>query len=250
MTGLLAIGVLLLITNWLFHQVYWRQWVTTLKAQATDGERTWQLISVGFLVGYREGFETVLFLQSLMLDAGGVAVGIGVAIGCLILLALGYAALKVGMKLPYFKILLITAGMIGVVLITFVGATVRAAQTVGWLPVHRLMPGSWPLWTGNWLGLYNTWETVGHAARDDGACSRHLAAGAGRPSAQTPTAGWNARCITRARIRSPPATRPIAGCSRSRGKDHATHHQSARLRAQRPAVATTIAEAVQSQSAR
>ncbi len=159
-TGFLAIGVLLLITNWLFHQVYWRQWVSTLKAQAAEGERVWQLITVGFLVGYREGFETVLFLQSLMLDAGGLAVGIGVAVGCLILLGLGYAALKLGMKLPYFKILLITAAMIGVVLITFVGATVRAAQTVGWLPVHRLMPGSWPLWTGNWLGLYNTWETV------------------------------------------------------------------------------------------
>jgi high-affinity iron transporter len=160
-TGLLAIVILLLITNWLFHQVYWKQWVTTLKAQAQEGESVWQLVTVGFLVGYREGFETVLFLQSLMLDAGGQPVSIGVIVGCSILILLGIAALKVGLKLPYFKILLVTALLIGVVLITFVGGTVRAMQTVGWLPVHRLMPGSWPNWVGTWLGLYNTWQSVG-----------------------------------------------------------------------------------------
>jgi len=159
-TGFLAIGVLLLITNWLFHQVYWRQWVTTLKAQAGQDSSVWQLITVGFLVGYREGFETVLFLQSLVLEAGGKSVGIGVAVGCVMLLVLGVAALRIGMKLPYFKILLITALFIGVVLITFVGGTVRAAQTVGWLPVHRLTSFSWPAWLGNWLGLYNTCESV------------------------------------------------------------------------------------------
>lgn len=156
--GILAIVVLLLITNWLFHQIYWRQWVTALKSQA-EGESAWQLISVGFLVGYREGFETVLFLQSLVLEAGGKSVSIGVAVGALTLLILGIAALRIGMKLPYFKILLFTAIFIGIVLITFVGSTVRAAQTVGWLPVHRLTTLTWPTWLGNWLGLYNTVES-------------------------------------------------------------------------------------------
>jgi high-affinity iron transporter len=158
-TGILAIGVLLLITNWLFHQVYWRQWVTTLKNQA-QGESPWQLVSVGFLVGYREGFETVLFLQSLYLDAGGRSVSIGVAIGLGLLLVLGFAALKIGLKLPYFHILLATAILIGFVLITFVGGTVRAMQTVGWLPVTRLTEGSWPAWMGTWLGLHNTQQSI------------------------------------------------------------------------------------------
>ena len=159
-TGLLAIGVLLLITNWLFHQVYWKQWVTTLKAQAGQDSSAWSLMTVGFLVGYREGFETVLFLQSLALEAGGKSVGIGVLTGAVILFGLGFAALRVGMKLPYMKILLLTALFIGVVLITFVGGTMRSAQTVGWMPVHRLTDSSWPLWMGNWLGLYNTWESL------------------------------------------------------------------------------------------
>ena len=161
-TGVIAIGVLLLITNWLFQQVYWKQWITSLKTQAqSEDESTWTLIMVGFAVGYREGFETVLFLQSLVLDAGGTAVGFGVLFGCVVLVALGFASLKLGLKMPYFKLLMLTAGLIGMVLITFTGTTVRALQTVGWIPVHKLTGGSWPIWTGNWLGLYNTWESIG-----------------------------------------------------------------------------------------
>ena len=159
-TGIVAIAVLLLITNWLFQQVYWKQWITTLKATACEGESVWALITAGFAVGYREGLETVLFLQSLVLEAGGGSVGLGVAVGCVMLIGLGVLSLYVGLKLPYFKLLLITAALIGFVLVTFTGGTVRAMQTVGWLPVHRLLPGSWPAWTGTWLGLYNTWESV------------------------------------------------------------------------------------------
>ena len=161
-TGIIAIGVLMLITNWLFHQVYWKQWITSLKSQAAGDESTaWTLITVGFAVGYREGFETVLFLQSLVLDAGGTSIGLGVLIGCVCLLVLGVAALKLGLKLPYFKLLMVTALLIGLVLVTFTGGTVRAMQTVGWIPVHKLTHGSWPMWVGNWLGLYNTWESFG-----------------------------------------------------------------------------------------
>ena len=158
-TSILAIGVLLLITNWLFHQIYWRQWVCTLKSQA-ERDGVWQLISVGFLIGYREGFETVLFLQSLMLDVGAKPILAGVSVGLVLLTALGMLAIVAGMRLPYFKLLLGTAVLIGIVLITFVGTGVRSMQTVGWLPVHKIVSASWPTWTGQWLGVYNTWETI------------------------------------------------------------------------------------------
>jgi high-affinity iron transporter len=159
-TSVLAIGVLMLITNWLFQQVYWKQWVTSLKSQAS-GDGAWRLITVGFLIGYREGFETVLFIQSLVMDAGGGPVMLGVGAGLVALVALGVAAQVGGLKLPYFQLLLLTAGMIGMVLVTFVGTGVRAMQTVGWLPVHKLANASWPAWVGSWLGVYNSAETLG-----------------------------------------------------------------------------------------
>ncbi len=159
-TSILAIAILLLITNWLFQQIYWRQWVCTLKGHASR-DSAWHLITVGFLIGYREGFETVLFLQGMMMDVGGSPIIIGVVVGSAILIALGWAALVAGMKLPYFKLLLGTAMLIGLVLVTFVGTGVRAMQTVGWLPVHKIVSYSWPAWVGQWLGIYNSWETIG-----------------------------------------------------------------------------------------
>src|SRR5690606_36275477 len=77
--SLIAIGVLLLITNWFFHKVYWVGWMAnfhTRKQQLVGGmvvitiSQTVGLMILGFTSVYREGFETVLFLQSLVLEAG------------------------------------------------------------------------------------------------------------------------------------------------------------------------------------
>ena len=77
--GLIAIGVLLLITNWFFHRVYWSEWIGRFhrqrrKLMANEARvGFWSAQALGLLVlgltsVYREGFETVLFLQSLELS--------------------------------------------------------------------------------------------------------------------------------------------------------------------------------------
>src|SRR5258708_1397990 len=75
-TGLLAIGVLLVVMNWFFHKVYWTGWIAlhTRKKQALVGKTQGPQISkrrlvlglglLGFTSLYREGVEVVLFLQS------------------------------------------------------------------------------------------------------------------------------------------------------------------------------------------
>ena len=80
--GLIAIGVLLLITNWFFHRVYWSEWIGKFhrrrkRLESLDGARLGFLSAqvlglavLGLTSVYREGFETVLFLQSLQLSAG------------------------------------------------------------------------------------------------------------------------------------------------------------------------------------
>jgi high-affinity iron transporter len=42
--------------------------------------------------------------------------------------------------------------------VTFLGSTVRLFQTVGWLPIHPIPSLNLPNWTGQWLGLYPSWE--------------------------------------------------------------------------------------------
>lgn len=163
--SILAVCVLLLVTNWVFHKVYWVQWNTKLRhltsAVKTAGAHRWEwlsLIGVGFLTIYREGFETTLFLQSLMLEGGVRATSIGFGIGLAFIAAIGFAVFKVGAKLPYRKMLVITGVLVVSILITFLGSSVRLFQTVGWMPIHPITWLHIPSWMGLWFGLYPSWE--------------------------------------------------------------------------------------------
>ncbi len=118
------------------------------------------LVGVGFMTIFREGFETTLFMQSLILEAGMPSVLIGLGIGAGLIAAMGFTVFLIGAKLPYRRMLVFTGGLVIFVLFTFVGSTVRLFQTVGWLTVHPIAGLQLPPWTGLWLGLYPTWEGV------------------------------------------------------------------------------------------
>ena len=126
--SLIAIGVLLLITNWFFHKVYWNGWIAnfhTKKRKLIGGSvGQWLgLALLGFTSIYREGFETVLFLQALVLEAGAGVVLSGVALGLGGTLLVGFIVFALQAKLPYKKMLIVTGVMIGVVLLQMVGNT-------------------------------------------------------------------------------------------------------------------------------
>jgi len=165
--SIIAVIILLMVTNWVFHKMYWTEWNAKLRgmtksAKAQQGTRmeTWALVGVGFMTIFREGFETTLFMQSLILEAGMKSVGIGILLGGLLIATLGFAVFYIGAKLPYRKMLVYTGVLVVLVLFTFVGSTVRLFQTVGWLPVHPISGLEFPAWMGVWLGLYPTWEGV------------------------------------------------------------------------------------------
>ena len=163
--SVLAVIILLMVTNWVFHKYYWTGWNARLrdlsKAAQRQRQTRWEsaaLVGVGFMTIFREGFETTLFLQSLILEAGLRPVLLGLALGALFIGAVGFAVFSIGAKLPYRKMLMVTGGLVIFVLFTFIGSTVRLFQTVGWLPVHPVPGLELPAWAGVWLGLYPTWE--------------------------------------------------------------------------------------------
>jgi high-affinity iron transporter len=163
--SLIALGVLLLITNWFFHKVYWTDHLAGFhqrKSQLLRGEagKYLGLMILGFTSIYREGFETVLFLQALVLDAGIWIVLQGVLLGLVGVGAVGIITFKMQTKLPYMKMMVATGVLIGVVLIMLVGNTVRVMQVVAWLPVHPIEGVNFPYWWGQWFGTYPTWEGI------------------------------------------------------------------------------------------
>lgn len=165
--SLLAVCVLLIVTNWVFHKIYWVQWNAKLRhlSKAVENAKSTRvewlgLIGVGFLTIYREGFETSLFLQSLILEGGIRPVGIGLAIGLLFIATIGVAVFKIGARLPYRKMLVVTGVLVVLIMITFIGSTVRLFQTVGWLPIHPITWLDIPSWMGIWFGIYPSWEGI------------------------------------------------------------------------------------------
>ncbi len=169
-TGIVAIAVLLLVTNWFFHRVYWSEWIGRFHRRRKALEkidRTGFLSAqaVGFvLLGltsvYREGFETVLFLQSLQVSAGTATVVEGAALGLALTFAVGAVTFLLQRKLPYKRMLIVTGVMIGFVLVVMVGQTARTMQGVSWLPISPIGAEP-PYWLGVWFGVYPTWETIG-----------------------------------------------------------------------------------------
>jgi high-affinity iron transporter len=164
--SLIAIAVLLLITNWFFHKAYWTGWIASFqskKKRLLSGEAGLivGLVSLGFTSVYREGFETVLFLQALVLDSGtGLVLG-GVGIGLLATVLVGIVTFKVQARLPYMKMLVITGILIGGVLLIMVGKTVHVLQVVGWMGTSPVPGVTTPYWLGTWFGTYATWQGFG-----------------------------------------------------------------------------------------
>ena len=114
------------------------------------------LTMLGFTSVYREGFETVLFLQAIVLEAGAGIVLIGVAIGLAATLAVGYLTIRLQRKLPHKKMLVATGLLILWVLVVMVGTTVQTLQVVGWIPVTPVEGLRLPYWAGLWLGIFPT----------------------------------------------------------------------------------------------
>jgi high-affinity iron transporter len=173
-TGLLAVIVLLVIMNWFFHKIYWGGWMTmhnrrkkTLLESSSDAEVShqkllWGLALLGFTSLYREGFEVVLFLQSYYLRMGGKAVLGGALLGlCFtgIVAALTFVAHR---HLPYRKMLILTGGLLGGVLLVMVGEQAQEMQLAHWIPTTEIsgLTNVIPPWLGLWFSVFPTRETL------------------------------------------------------------------------------------------
>jgi high-affinity iron transporter len=121
------------------------------------------LAGVGAASVYREGFEVVLFLQSLRLRYGSGAVLEGAAVAAVLIAAVGALTFIAHHRMPYKRMLVATGVLIGFVFVGMVGETVQEWQQAGWLgttPVGLHIPN----WIGTWFATFPTLEGLGFQA--------------------------------------------------------------------------------------
>lgn len=168
-TGLLAVVVLMVVMNWFLHRVYWTGWMShhhrrrrRLLEALSGSPRRAVLLGfglLGFTAMYREGFEIVLFLQSLRLKAGSGVVLEGVALGAAATALVGLLTFFANARLPYRRMLIATGILLGFVLVVMVGEGTQEMQLAGWIPTTNAgfaIPG----WMGTWFALFPTVETL------------------------------------------------------------------------------------------
>ena len=158
-TALVAVGVLLYVSHWLFQKTYIHDWKAYLRDHlggAISRGSGFAMMGLAFAAVYREGFETVLFYQALLMDAGGRAVLSGFVPGMLVIAAVGWAIIRAGMKLPLKRVFAVTNSVLLYLAFVFLGKGIYnlqesgafAAHPIPWLPSHPLLQqvfGFYPL---------------------------------------------------------------------------------------------------------
>jgi high-affinity iron transporter len=162
-TALLAVVVLFFVTFWLVQQLEHRRRMEFMRARiagAVAAGSAGAFAALGFTAVYREGFETALFYQALILFAEGlllwVALGIGAAI--VALAAVGYAILRLGKRLPLKPMLMTGASLLLLLSVAFVGNAVRSLQEGDFLDVTPVAAG-WarlPVFVAELTGIHPT----------------------------------------------------------------------------------------------
>jgi high-affinity iron transporter len=140
-TALVAVLVLIYVSNWLFQKAYIQGWKNYLRERVGVAVTTGSALAMAglaFAAVYREGFETVLFYQALLYDSSPGAVLAGFAPGLLLILATGALIIKAGVKLPLRKLFLVTNSILLYLAFVFVGKGIYNLQEAGLFAPHPL----------------------------------------------------------------------------------------------------------------
>ena len=160
-TMLLAVVVLFTASYWLISKSEARRWQAFVRSRLEGALGTGQarsLVLLAFLVVFREGFETVLFYEALVGRAAGdslalSAVGSGLAIGIVCLVAIGVGLFRYGVRIPIRPFFAVTGALLYVLAFKFAGAGVRELQEAGLVAVTPVAIPDVPV-LRDWLAVY------------------------------------------------------------------------------------------------
>jgi high-affinity iron transporter len=166
-TAVVAVAVLFAVTFWLVARLEQRRRMEFMRARTAGAIAAGSAIAfagLGFTAVFREGFETVLFYQALILFAQGLLewVALGAAAAAAALGVVGWAVLKLGKRLPVKQLLLAGASTLLLLSVAFAGNAVRSLQEGDWISVTPI-DGGWarlPVYLAELTGIHPTREGI------------------------------------------------------------------------------------------
>ncbi len=160
-TALLAAAILLYVGFWLHgksHAQAWRAFIAQRLRGALSRGTMSALVAVSFLAVYREVFETVLFYQALWAQTGhtgGGSILMGFFGAAIALVVICWAVFRYGIRLPIGPFFTVSAILLALLAVVFVGQGVAALQEAGTLPADLVAFPRVPV-----LGIYPTVQTL------------------------------------------------------------------------------------------
>jgi len=154
-TALVAAAILLYVGFWLHNKLQaqrWKEFIETKVHGALNNGALWSIAVVAFIAVYREVFETVLFYQTLWLQAGIAGqnmVLIGFTSAAATLVVLAWLIFRFSVRLPLRLFFAINSVLLYLLAIVFAGKGVAALQEAGKIPMHSV-----PFPTIDVLGIY------------------------------------------------------------------------------------------------
>ncbi len=162
-TALIAVAVLLYVSHWIFQRTYiggWKNFLHGKVARAISAGSGLAIAGLSFAAVYREGFETVLFYQALVADLPASSVLLGFASGAVVIAAVGFGIIRLGVKLPLQIVFKATTAVLLFLSVAILGKGLYNLQEAGLFNPHPLewLPNSAVL--RQVLGFYPIAETL------------------------------------------------------------------------------------------
>jgi high-affinity iron transporter len=145
---LVAAGLMLYVSGWLMVKQDPRGWQDYLAAKADSAlaqDTSWAVGMLAFLAVFREGAETVLFINALATTSGGWSVGLFAGLGAatLGLVVLFYFINLVAQRIPLRPLFIITSAFLFAMGIKFIGEAVQEFQEQSIVPFTELKGFGW-----------------------------------------------------------------------------------------------------------
>lgn len=160
--ALFAAVILFYVGYWMHGKAQvgeWQKYIKEKLASNLSAGTLWGITILSFVAVYREVFETILFYQSLVSQAGpeqNSVIVSGLICGALSLVAFGWLFISYSKKLPIAKFLSVTTYILLGLSFILIGKGIAALQEAGVISISQLPVDI----NFSWLGIYSSWEGV------------------------------------------------------------------------------------------